>query len=206
VLVRRALTLALLVALFAGCSLAGRSLSGYVDDKLVERGVKRRLVSEGPGGKGVTVDTFGGTVYLSGTVDTATEKADAEIVAWQVGGVQQVINDIVVAARPAPDVAALPDFRPPHPLTERLPGVQRVEAGRDGGPDLAYDHAGRVMASVYTISWRTVIDSGLTTLPTGGRPVDHVSTYALPEDPERPGPTYAIVIWHVTERDAAVRP
>ena len=40
--------------------------------------------------------------------------------------------------------------------------------------------------------------------PTGGRPVDHVSTYALPESPDMPGPTYAIVISHVSERDAAV--
>lgn len=203
-LARRALALTLLVALSSGCSLAGRSLSGYVDDKMMERGVKRRLASEGPGGKGVTVDTFGGTVYLSGTVDGAQEKSDAEIVAWQVGGVQQVINDLVVAGPPR-GVAALPDFRLPHPLTERLPGVQRVEPGRDGGPDLAYDHAGRVVASVYTIAWRGLIDSGLTTLPTGGRPVDHVSTYALQEDSERPGPAYAIVIWHVSERDAASR-
>jgi hypothetical protein len=98
----------------------------------------------------------------------------------------------------------LPDFRLPHPLTERLPGVERVEPGRDGGPDLAYDHRGRVVASVYTMAWRTLINSGLTTLPTGGRPVDHVSTYALPERPDMPGPTYAIVIWHVSERDVAV--
>jgi hypothetical protein len=204
VLARRALVLTLLVLLPSGCALAGRSLGGYVDDKLMERGVKRRLSSEGPGGKGVKVDTFGGTVYLSGTVDTEQEKSDAEIVAWQVGGVQQVINDIVVAQPPL-EVAALPDFRLPHPLTQQLPGVARVEPGRGGGPDLAYDHSGRVVASVYTVAWRTLIDSGLTTLPTDGRPVDHVSTYALPAAPERPGPAYAIVIWHVSERDAASR-
>ena len=136
--------------------------------------------------------------------DVGEGLTEAEIVAWQVGGVQQVINDIVVTEPPR-DVTALPDFRLPHPLTERLPGVQRVEPGRDGGPDLAYDHAGRVVASVYTIAWRTLIDAGLTTLPTGGRPVDHVSTYALQEVPDRPGPAYAIVIWHVSERDAASR-
>jgi BON domain-containing protein len=204
VVARRALVLTLLVLLSSGgCALAGRSLGGYVDDKLVERGVKRRLSSEGPGGKGVKVDTFGGTVYLSGMVDTDQEKSDAEIVAWQVGGVQQVVNDIVVARLPAA-VAALPDFRLPHPLTEQLPGVERVEPGRGGGPDLAYDHSGRVVASVYTIAWRVLIDSGLTMLPSTGRPIDHVSTYALPESADLPGPTYAIVIWHVSARDAAV--
>jgi hypothetical protein len=204
VLARRALVLTLLVLLPSGCALAGRSLGGYVDDKLMERGVKRRLSSEGPGGKGVKVDTFGGTVYLSGTVDTEQEKSDAEIVAWQVGGVQQVVNDVFVARSPLA-VAALPDFRLPHPLTQQLPGVERVEPSRDGGPDLAYDHGGRVVASVYTIAWRALIDSGLTMLPGTGRPIDHVSTYALPESAELPGPTYAIVIWHVSARDAALQ-
>lgn len=203
-LARRALVLTLLVLLPSGCALAGRSLGGYVDDKLMERGVKRRLSSEGPGGKGVKVDTFGGTVYLSGTVDTEQEKSDAEIVAWQVGGVQQVVNDVFVARSPLA-VAALPDFRLPHPLTQQLPGVERVEPSRDGGPDLAYDHGGRVVASVYTIAWRALIDSGLTMLPGTGRPIDHVSTYALPESAELPGPTYAIVIWHVSARDAALQ-
>ena len=194
----------LLVLLPSGCALAGRSLGGYVDDKLMERGVKRRLAGEDPGGSGVKVDTFGGTVYLSGSVDTEQEKADAGGVAWQVGGVQQVVNDLVVA-RPSPQVAALPDFRLPHPLTAQLPGVERVEPSRDGGPDLAYDHGGQVVASVYTIAWRALIDSGLTMLTATGRPIDHVSTYALPESAELPGPTYAIVIWHVSARDAALR-
>ena len=202
-LARRALVLAMLVLLPSGCALAGRSLGGYVDDKLMERGVTRRLASEGPAAKGVEVDIFGGTAYLSGTVDTAKEKSDAEIVAWQVDGVRQVVNDIVVGPSPVA-AAALPGFRPPHPLTERLPGVERVEPGRDGGPDLAYDHRGRVVASVHMVAWHALINAGLTTLPTGGRPVDHVSTYALPESRDMPGPTYAIVIWHVSERDAAV--
>ena len=150
----RALVLAMLVLPPSGCALAGRSLGGYVDDKLMERGVTRGLASEGPGAKGVDVDIFGGTAYLSGTVDTAKEKSDAEIVAWQVEGVRQVVNDIV-AGPPPVAAAALPDFRLPHPLTERLPGVERVEPGRDGGPDLAYDHRGRVVASVHTVVWRT---------------------------------------------------
>jgi hypothetical protein len=59
VLARRALVLAMLVLLASGRALAGRSLGGYLDDKLMERGVTRRLASEGPGAKGVEVDTFG---------------------------------------------------------------------------------------------------------------------------------------------------
>jgi BON domain-containing protein len=204
VLARRALTLALLILTVSGCALAGRSLGGYVDDRLMASGVKRRLASEHHGAPGVKVDTFGGTVYLSGTVDTPEEKSDAEIVAWRVEGVQQVVNDLVVS-RPPVAVTALPDFRLRHPLTERLPGVDRVELGRPGGPDLAYDHAGRIVASIYIIAWRELIDSGLATLPPTGRAIDHISTYALSEGPDVPGPHYAIVVWHVSEQDAASR-
>ena len=193
----------LLMLLACGCRMAGRSLGGYVDDELTKSGVKRRLASERPGEPGVKVDTFGGTVYLSGTVDTAVEKSDAEIVAWQVDGVRQVVNDLVVADQSPVAVSAMPDIRLRHPLTERLPGVERVEPGSPGGPELAYDHRGRVVASIYTITWRELIESGLATLRSPGRPVDHVATYALPERPDLPGPAYAIVLWHVSEQDAA---
>ena len=57
--------------------------------------------------------------------------------------------------------------------------------------------------SVYTIGWRQLIDAGLETLPSTGRPVDHVSTYALLDRPDQPGPVYVIVLWHVSESDAA---
>ena len=199
----RALALAMALLLAGGCSLAGRSLGGYVDDKLVKGAVKRRLATErvGPAG-GVRVDTFGGTVYLTGAVATAEQKSDAEIAAWNVNGVQQVVNDLVVVNPPAA-VSALPKFHVGHPLTKRLPGVVRVDPGRPGGPDLAYDAGGRVVASIYTVDWRDLIDSGLTTLPPAGRPIDHVSMYALVERPDAPGVHYAVVLWHVSEREAA---
>jgi hypothetical protein len=203
VLVRRALALTLLVLVASGCTLAGRSLGGYVDDKLMKSGVKRRLASERPGEPGVQVDTFGGTVYLSGTVDTAAEKYEAEIAAWQVDGVRLVVNDLVVTDHEPAAVSALPGFGLPHPLIERLPGVARVEPGRPGGPDLAYDRGGRVVASVYTVAWRELIDSGLATFGPTGRSVDHVSTYAVPGRLDLPEPAYAIVLWHVSEQDAA---
>lgn len=201
-LARLAPVLALLVLVAPGCTLAGRSLGGYVDDKLTESGVKRRLASERPGEPGVQVDAFGGTVYLSGTVDTAAEKYEAEIAAWQVDGVRQIVNDLVVLGDHAP-VSAMPGFRLPHPLAERLPGVERVEPGRPGGPDLAYDRNGRVVASVYAIAWRELVDAGLATFKSTGRPVDHISTYVLPERPDLPEAAYAIVLWHVSEQEAA---
>ena len=61
--------LALLTVLASGCSLAGRSLGGYVDDAVVRGAVKRQLASERIGRpSGVTIDTFDRTVYLSGAV------------------------------------------------------------------------------------------------------------------------------------------
>jgi hypothetical protein len=102
----RALVLAVVVLVISGCSLAGRTLGGYVDDTLVKSAVKRRLATESVAGiSGVKVDTFGGTVYLSGAVETARQKSDAEIAAWRVEGVQQVVNDLVVT-RPAAIPAA----------------------------------------------------------------------------------------------------
>ena len=200
---RRALALAMVLLLAGGCSLAGRSLSGYVDDKLVKGAVKRRFVSQNVGGAGeVKVDTFGGTVYLTGTVGTAEQKSDAEIAARQVGGVAQVVNDLVVAQSPGA-VSALPRFPRHHQLSRRLPGITRVDQGPPGGPDLAYDAGGRVVASIYTVAWQDLIDSGLTTLPPPGRPIDHVSMYALTERPNRPGVHYAVILWHVSAREAA---
>jgi hypothetical protein len=195
----RALLLAVAVVVAVGCSLAGRTLGGYVDDKLVKSAVKRRLAGEGVTGlSGVRIDTFGGTVYLSGAVGTAAQKSDAEIAVWRVKGVQQVVNDLVVT-RPVA-VSTAPE---PLSMAPRLPGVTRVTPGLPGGPDLAYDARGRVVASIYTVDWRDVVDAGLATLPPDGRPISRVSTFALPDRPDRPGPQYGVVLWHLSEAEAA---
>lgn len=172
---RRGLALALLLLAPAGCSLAGRTLGGYVDDALVKHAVKRRLTSDGVPRQGVKLDTFGGTVYLSGVIDTPEQKSEAEIAAWQVQGVEQVVNDL--------------------------------EQGRAGGPDLAYDAGGRVVATIYVVSWRDLVDTGLSTLAASGRPIDHVSCRPTrcSSGPIAQAPHYAVVLWHVSERDAATR-
>lgn len=197
---RRALTLALLLTLSGGCSLAGRTFGAYVDDALVKVAVKRRLAGEGVSRReGVSVDTFGGTVYLTGIVETEMQKSDAEIAAWQVSGVEQVVNDLVVRGEGGA-ASALPAAVALHPLRERLPGVTRVETGRPGGPDLAYEAQGRVIATVYTLSARDLIDRGIQTLRGEGGPVDHVDIFPLLG---RPAPHYAVVLWHVSEREVA---
>jgi hypothetical protein len=200
--VRRALALAVALGLTSGCSLAGRTLGVYVDDALVKGAVKRRLADQGTDRRaGVTVDTFGGTVYLSGLVETAQQKSDAEVAAWQVDGVRQVVNDLVVGGHgnvPSASAAALAL----HPVRNRLPGVARVEPGRPEGPDLAYDAAGRVIATVYTLSSRELIDRDTETLRSDGRRIDHVSIFPV-VGAELPAPRYAVVLWHVSEPEAA---
>jgi len=192
--------------LLSGCALAGRSFGRYVDDAGIRGGVKLRLAREHLSHlKRVNVDVYDSVVYLSGTVDAAIEKSDAEIAAWRGEGVTQVVNDLVVRERPSEAISALPAARARDPLMERFPLVTRVETATPGGPDLAYDAQGRLVATIYTVSARSLVNTGVTTLPTGGRPVDRVSIYPIPESTDLPEPLYAVVLWHVPERAAARR-
>jgi len=200
------LTLALLLS---GCALAGRSFGRYVDDKTVTGGVKMRLAAVHLSHlKRVNVDVYDGVVYLTGTVETALEKSDAEIAAWEATGVDQVVNDIVVRERERSGdaVSALPDMRPRNPLMERFAWVTRMESTGPGGPDLAYDETGLLVATVYTVSARGLVDAGVATLPASGRPVDRVAIYAIPSRVDLPEPLYSVVLWHVADRAAAARP
>jgi hypothetical protein len=190
--------------LLSGCALAGRSLGGYVDDKTVTGGVKLRLAAAHLSHlKRVNVDVYGGTVYLTGTVASELEKSDAEIAAWNTAGVEQVVNDLVVRERPSEAVSALPVMRPRDSLMDRVAWVARVEPGRPGGPDLAYDEADAVVATVYTVSTRGLLNAGAATLSAGGRPVDRVSIYPIPVREDLPEPLYSVVLWHVPDRTAA---
>ena len=197
------LTLALLLS---GCALAGRTFGRYVDDKTVTGGVKMRLASAHLSHlKRVNVDVYEGVVYLTGAVNTALEKSDAEIAAWEATGVEQVINDVVVRERASDAISALPDLRPRHPVMERFAWVTRLESTAPGGPDLAYDAAGLLVATIYTVSARGLVDTGVATLPAGGRPVDRVSIYAIPSRTDLPEPLYSVVLWHVADRPAVRR-
>jgi hypothetical protein len=195
--------LAAVALLLSGCALAGRTFGGYVDDKAVTGGVKMRLAAVHLSHiKRVNVDVYGGVVYLTGTVNTAAEKSDAEIAAWRTDGVEQVVNDIVVRERPSDAVSALPDLRPRDPLMERFSWITRVEPGAPGGPALAYDAQGEVVATVYTVASRALVDAGAATLPAGGRPVDRVSIYPVTARADLPEPLFTVVLWHGPEHAA----
>src|SRR5512132_3599434 len=88
-----------LATLLGGCALAGRTWGGYMDDKVLTGAVKTRLAVSVPRTlTRVNVDTFAGTVYLTGEVETALQKSTAEIAAWKTEGVEQVVNDLRVRA------------------------------------------------------------------------------------------------------------
>jgi osmotically-inducible protein OsmY len=85
----------------AGCAgTATRESTGeYIDDATITTKVKAAFVKD-PVVKAlqVGVDTFKGTVQLSGFVDTSEQKARAEQVARGITGVSNVKNNITVKA------------------------------------------------------------------------------------------------------------
>lgn len=89
----------LVLAVAAGCagSRTRKSTGEYLDDAAVSTRVKTALLQdEVVKGLDIQVETFKGTVQLSGFVNTASEKQRAEAIARDVAGVRFVKNDIRV--------------------------------------------------------------------------------------------------------------
>ena len=88
-----------IVGLVSGC--AGdryhQSTGEAIDDESISMHVRSALADD-PQYKydGVSVQTFKGTVQLSGFVDTSDQKSHAETIAKGVGGVKDVENGITV--------------------------------------------------------------------------------------------------------------
>jgi hypothetical protein len=202
----RAVALLLIVAVAStGCSLAGRTFGTYVDDKALTAAVKMGLARKDPRMVlPVNVDAFEGTVYLTGEVLSALQKSDAEIAAWEIEGVAQVVNDLTVrGARPAAAVSASPPLRPVSPFLDRLPGIARLDPASPGVGALAYDKAGEVVATVYARPVRDVAQTGFEAVPPTARPIDHVSVYSVPAEAGTPEALMYIVLWHISAADAA---
>jgi hypothetical protein len=194
----------LIVPMLAGCSLAGRTVGTFVDDKTLTAAVKLHIAGQHPSAiKRVNVDVFEGTVYLSGFVERAIEKSDAEIASRRTEGVKQVVNDLVVRGDGEAAAVAPAPPRPRAPVRAAIPGVDRVAPAWPGGPDHAFDKDGRVVATIYTVSAQDLAEADVRNLPTDGRLIDHVSVYALVNRGVVPGPRYAVVLWHVNEAAAA---
>jgi hyperosmotically inducible periplasmic protein len=92
----------LLLIVLSGCqSMTGETLGQNIDDTNITAAVKTKLAT---GDKASTltridVDTVRGVVSLNGVVATDQERARAEQIASQVGGVKRVINNLQVQKR-----------------------------------------------------------------------------------------------------------
>jgi osmotically-inducible protein OsmY len=83
----------------AGPAAAGQQTAGEgVDDSVVTAKVKAKLVDD-PVTKAyqINVETFKGTVQLSGSVDSAEARSRATQLAMDVGGVKDVKNSLQVS-------------------------------------------------------------------------------------------------------------
>jgi hyperosmotically inducible periplasmic protein len=201
----RAVALVLVLAVFSGCSLAGRTFGTYVDDQTLTAAVKMGLARKEPRTvTRVNVDTFEGTVYLSGEVATAIQKSDAEISAWQIDGVTQVVNDLTVHGERAgaPVVSASPSMVA-SPLLDRIPGIARMDPPLGDGGALAYDRTGAIVATVYRRPSKDVAQNGFEAAGPTVRPIDHVSVYGVPAEAGLPEAQLYIVFWHVSAAAAA---
>jgi osmotically-inducible protein OsmY len=95
----RALLMLLVLAVIAGCAATRtqESTGQYVDDSTITAKVKAAIFDD-PALKGfdIGVETFKGTVQLSGFVNSAEIRSRAAVVAGRVSGVQSVKNSLLV--------------------------------------------------------------------------------------------------------------
>ncbi len=96
-----ALGILLLIAISGCTSLTGETLGQNIDDTNITAAVKTKLAT---GDKASTltridVDTVRGVVTLNGVVASGQDRARAEQLAAQVGGVRRVINNLQVQGR-----------------------------------------------------------------------------------------------------------
>lgn len=85
------------VAFTAGCSstATNRSTGAYIDDTAITAKVKTAFIEDDlVKALDVKVDTYNGTVQLSGFVETAAQRTRAESIARGINGVGNVTNNI----------------------------------------------------------------------------------------------------------------
>ena len=93
---------ALVLMAVSGCTaLTGETLGQNIDDTNITAAVKTKLATSDKASTltRIDVDTVRGVVSLNGVVATDQERARAEQLAAQVGGVKRVINNLQVQRR-----------------------------------------------------------------------------------------------------------
>lgn len=95
----RLTAIAFAAALAAGCasSESGKSTGEYIDDAAITAKVKTALIRDDSlDANDINVETYKGTVQLSGFVDSEEDVDAAEEVAGNIEGVTKVRNDLRV--------------------------------------------------------------------------------------------------------------
>jgi len=91
--------LCLSLFLMTGCvTLTGETAEENYRDTTITTAVKSQLVVNERVGtlRSIDVKTIKGTVYLGGTAASTAEKERAEQIAWNIDGVEDVVNEITV--------------------------------------------------------------------------------------------------------------
>jgi hypothetical protein len=205
-----------IVVLAGGCrALTGRTMERWATDQNISTDVKGKLTAlRGGGTAHVKVDTYEGTVYLSGIVESEEMRRRAEALARSAQNVGQVVTNLQIRNGSANGSASPPlrgeqrAQRPAafwHPMQDQLTGLKRIEGDvlTPQGPFAAYDRNGRLVATIYTVAMRDLADRGLDDLVATGRRIDHVAIYSIPAFPDVPHPQYHVVLWHVSRAEAA---
>lgn len=82
-------------SLAACTAMTGESAGRNIDDASITAAVKAKLAKEHPTTlTSIDVDTVKGTVYLTGTVPDMAAKQKAEEIAFDVSGVNRVVNNL----------------------------------------------------------------------------------------------------------------
>ena len=91
--------LAASLIVLSGCAVTRgqESVGAYIDDTAITTSVKARFVdNKQVDASSIRVETLKGTVMLSGFAKNSTERATAETIARNVGGVREVRNEFAV--------------------------------------------------------------------------------------------------------------
>ena len=93
------------------------------------------------------------------------------------------------------------------PLPDFIPGLGTLYVQPDtlpAGPFLAYDKEGQLVSTVYMIPMEDMeAQKEFDRLQAASKPVDHVDLYYNAGHPGVEKPHYHVILWHVSEEEAA---
>ncbi len=99
-----------------------------------------------------------------------------------------------------PKTLMLPDF------PQKMGTLYVVPSTVPTGPYLAYDHSGKLLATLYMLSLKDMdAHKKYTDLPTSGAPVDHVDMFFNVGHPDLEIPHYHFVLWHIPRAEQVER-